>query len=154
MRPALLITAALAATLPLTPFARADSSGVSIVTHTDYASLAVTARVDPSVSVRFETTPDAIVPAATDSGQSYVDIPGTVQITMNSGNGVQRVLNATVEVQPDPALQSIEVRARSAAGKSADTSSDRNLGLGYRLNIPRDARDRNFAVPITLSIDL
>ncbi|HSQ05623.1 MAG TPA: hypothetical protein VLN59_16400 [Burkholderiales bacterium] len=125
-----------------------------------YATLAVSALVQPSAMVRFASTLDQLRIDETDIARGYVDLPGTVQLQVRSGASSQRVLNVTVEVEPNADVKSMDVRARAAnalspvAGQTADRRALQDILLGYRVNLSEKTGDSSYSVPVTLTINL
>lgn len=142
-----LAIAALALVLPQT----ADAGGRS-------ASMSVSAVVQRSAVFRLTDTFQQIGASNVDFSKGYLDLPGMLQIVVNAGSATRRVLNVTVEVEPNPELvRAVQLRARADTPELRDSATrdeEANLALGYRVLLTDRARDGDFSVPVTLTVNL
>jgi hypothetical protein len=144
-----LVLAALATAVPTHAFAGGRS-----------ASMGVSATVQRSAVFRMNDSFQQLSSSNIDFSKGYVDLPGTIQILVNSGASTRRVLNVTVEVEPNPELvRSIQMRARTddatqLAGAQAPKDEPQNIALGYRVLLTDRAKAGDFSVPVTLTVNL
>jgi hypothetical protein len=141
------LSLALLATQPGLAGQRSASMGVSLV-------------VQRSATFKVADTFQQLDVSSADFSKGYLDIPGTLQFVVNTGAQTRRVLNVTVEVEPNPELfRSIQMLARSkpladaaADAKSQDDAS--SIALGYRVQLTDKAKAGDFNVPVTLTVNL
>jgi hypothetical protein len=128
------------------------------------ASMGVSANVQRSATFRVIDTFQQLTTSNIDFSRGYVDVPGMLQLVVNPGSSQRRVLNVTVEVEPNPDMvRAIQMRARSddaanvagkAAGEPGSGDEASNISLGYRVMLTDRARDGSFTVPVTLTVNL
>jgi hypothetical protein len=124
------------------------------------AVLGVSAVVPDSVKVQFENVFDQLHLGDANSSNGQLDVPGAFQLMVKSAGSSRRVLNVTIEVEPNiDLLQAMDLNTRSEfiatkVSAAAGTGHLSNIMLGYQLKLSDKTKDGSFLVPVTLTINL
>ena len=127
----------------------------------DEAKLTVTATILKRASLRVLAQPASVVVTAADIARGYVDVPGPMQVAVqsNSSGGYMLMFESQGDFMRQTLVRGLDknVQLEAAGGSVAQGASGRGmskttLDLGFRFVLAESARQGVYAWPMRLSV--